>query len=63
MEDHNSEWDDSMLPPLVQIQVVDPTDDKDITRESLLNKESDNDVTTQFADVEIPQCLQNEYKM
>ena len=46
---------DSSSPPLVRIQVVDPTEDEDVTRESSLNDELDNEVSTEFANVEIPQ--------
>ena len=57
MEDDTSESNDSLSPPLVRIQVVKPTEDedKDVMRETSLNEEQDNEVNTQFANVEIPQ--------
>ena len=57
MEDDTSKSDDSLSPPLVAIQVVQLTEDKyeDVTRETSLNEESENEVNTQFANVEIPQ--------
>jgi len=57
MEDDTSESNNSFSPPLVAIQVVQPTEDEDedVTRETLLNEELDNEVSTQFDNVEIPQ--------
>jgi len=59
MEDDTSEPSDksenSSSPLLVRIQVVEPTEDEDVTRESSLNDELDNEVSPEFANVEIPQ--------